>query len=78
VRNFVMTSKSVTVGHPDKLCDQISDSVVDAYLAAGIKTGVTAECAMASGVIFLSIRAGSEAPVDPAALARARGRRGRI
>jgi S-adenosylmethionine synthetase len=65
-----MTSESVTVGHPDKLCDQISDSVVDAYLAAGLRTGVNAECAMASGVIFLSVRAGSEAPVDLAALAR--------
>ncbi len=70
MRNFVMTSESVTVGHPDKLCDQISDAVVDAYLATGHRAGVIAECAIASGVVFLSIRAGAPAPVDPAAIAR--------
>jgi len=70
MRNFVMTSESVTEGHPDKLCDQISDAVIDAYLAAGIRSGVIAECAMATGVTFLSVRAGAEAPVDLAALTR--------
>ncbi|RBI84057.1 methionine adenosyltransferase [Rhodosalinus halophilus] len=70
MRNFVMTSESVTEGHPDKLCDQISDAVVDAYLAAGLRAGVIAECAIATGVTFLSVRAGAEAPVDLAALTR--------
>lgn len=70
MRDFVITSESVTAGHPDKLCDQISDAVVDAYLAAGARAGVVAECALASGVAFLSVRAGNEAPVDLAALAR--------
>ncbi|MEZ5714014.1 MAG: methionine adenosyltransferase domain-containing protein [Paracoccaceae bacterium] len=74
MRDFVITSESVTVGHPDKLCDQISDAVVDAYLAAGRRDGVIAECAIASGVVFLSVRAGSgagaEPPADLAGLAR--------
>ncbi|WP_306119104.1 MULTISPECIES: methionine adenosyltransferase domain-containing protein [unclassified Roseitalea] len=70
MRNFVMTSESVTAGHPDKLCDQISDAVIDAYLAHGTRTPVTAECAIATGIVFLSIRAEQEAPFDPAALAR--------
>lgn len=70
MRNFVMTSEAVTEGHPDKLCDQISDAVVDAYLAAGVRAGVIAECAIATGVTFLSVRAGAEAPVDLAALTR--------
>ena len=70
MRNFVMTSESVTEGHPDKLCDQISDAVIDAYLAAGVRAGVIAECAIATGVTFLSVRAGEEAPVDLAALTR--------
>ncbi|MBK1635768.1 methionine adenosyltransferase domain-containing protein [Rhodovulum adriaticum] len=70
MRDFVMTSESVTEGHPDKLCDQISDAVVDAYLSAGLRAGVVAECAMATGVTFLSVRAGAEAPVDLAALCR--------
>lgn len=32
-RNFLFTSESVSEGHPDKICDQISDAVVDAHLA---------------------------------------------
>jgi S-adenosylmethionine synthetase len=70
MRDFVRTSESVTMGHPDKLCDRISDAVVDAWLAEGGRAGVAAECAIASGVAFLSIRAGSAEPVDAAALAR--------
>jgi len=70
MKNFVLTSESVTEGHPDKLCDQVSDAVVDAYLTAGSRAGVIAECAVSSGVMFLSVRAGQEAPVDLASLAR--------
>ena len=33
MQNFLFTSESVTEGHPDKLCDQVSDSVLDAILA---------------------------------------------
>ncbi|MGP6088911.1 methionine adenosyltransferase domain-containing protein [Antarctobacter jejuensis] len=70
MRNFVMTSDAVTKGHPDKLCDQISDAVVDAWLTEGGRAGVNAECALASGVAFLSVRSGMAAPVDAAALVR--------
>jgi S-adenosylmethionine synthetase len=70
MRDFVLTSESVTAGHPDKLCDQISDAVIDAYLAAGVRTPVSAECAIATGIVFLSIRSREDAPFDPAALAR--------
>lgn len=70
MRDFVITSESVTKGHPDKLCDQISDAVIDAYLASGVRAGVVAECALASGVAFLSVRAGVEAPLDLAGMAR--------
>ena len=31
--NFLFTSESVSEGHPDKICDQISDSILDLYLA---------------------------------------------
>lgn len=70
MRNFVMTSDAVTMGHPDKLCDQISDAVVDAWLAEGPRAGVSAECAIASGVAFLSVRSGASSTVDAAALVR--------
>jgi S-adenosylmethionine synthetase len=33
-RNYLFTSESVSEGHPDKVCDRISDAVVDAYLSA--------------------------------------------
>ena len=52
------------------MCDQISDAVVDAYLAEGIRNGVVAECAIATGVVFLSVRAKEDPPVDLADLAR--------
>ncbi len=70
MRDFVITSESLTLGHPDKLCDQISDAVIDAYLAEGVRESVIAECAIASGVAFLSVRSPVEAPVDLGGLAR--------
>lgn len=70
MRNFVLTSESVTVGHPDKICDQISDAVVDACLTSDPEGGINAECAAASGVIFLSLRHRRELAFDPAATAR--------
>jgi S-adenosylmethionine synthetase len=70
VRNFVMTSESVTVGHPDKLCDQISDAVIDACLTAGTGRRVVVECALATGIVFLSVRGTVDPPCDLAALAR--------
>jgi S-adenosylmethionine synthetase len=70
MRNFVLTSESVTAGHPDKLCDQISDAIVDACLASDPQGGITCECAAASGVIFLSAHHRRELAFDPAALAR--------
>ncbi len=34
LKNYLFTSESVSEGHPDKVCDRISDMVVDSYLAA--------------------------------------------
>lgn len=70
MRNFVLTSESVTAGHPDKLCDQISDAMVDACLASDSAGGIVGECAAASGVIFLSVHHRRELAFDAAALAR--------
>ena len=53
--NYLFTSESVSEGHPDKICDRISDSVVDAYLAAdpharsGIETLVTTNLVVLAG-----------------------------
>jgi S-adenosylmethionine synthetase len=69
--DFVFTSGSVTRGHPDKLCDQISDAIVDACLRQDPASRVNTECAISGGVLFISHRAASEAVVDLAETARA-------
>jgi len=66
----IFTSSSVTSGHPDKLCDQISDAVVDAYLDADDNARVIAEAAMARGILFLAVRGSPVDGVDVAAVAR--------
>lgn len=70
MRNFILTSTSVTDGHPDKLCDRISDAIVDAYLTLDPKSLVQAECAIASGIVFLAVHAHSSAHVDLPAVVR--------
>jgi len=70
MRDFVLTSESVTAGHPDKLCDQISDAMVDSCLSADPQLGCVTECAIASGVAFLSLRHSGTLTFDPVALAR--------
>jgi len=43
MKRFTMTSEAVTPGHPDKLCDQISDAIVDACLSSGRPIGCVAD-----------------------------------
>ncbi|MFA9459597.1 methionine adenosyltransferase [Thiohalorhabdus methylotrophus] len=62
--DFVFTSESVTGGHPDKLCDWISDAVVDRFLERDPFTRVIAEAAVATGVVFIAARFVSRASVD--------------
>ena len=61
---YVFTSESVTEGHPDKLCDQISDALVDHYLLQDPQSRIIAECAVSTGILFVSVKAASEAVVD--------------
>lgn len=68
--DFVFSSESVTAGHPDKVCDQISDAIVDRHLAQDPLARVSAECAISTGIVFLSIKARSRASVDAPAAAR--------
>lgn len=70
-QDIIFTSESVTPGHPDKLCDQISDAAVDAYLRQDPDARVTVECAMATGIVFIASRFAAHAVVDLPALARA-------
>jgi S-adenosylmethionine synthetase len=68
---YLFTSESVTAGHPDKLCDQISDAVVDAYLANDPAARVISEAAVSGGVLFLAARANTNLSLDLAEIARA-------
>ena len=50
----LFTSESVTPGHPDKLCDQISDNILDAYLKEDPYSRVACEvCAHKNGVVVM-------------------------
>ncbi|MEJ2310184.1 MAG: methionine adenosyltransferase [Gammaproteobacteria bacterium] len=66
----IFTSESITAGHPDKLCDQVSDAIVDHFLARDPLSTVDAECAVASGILFLSVHYASSANLNLAAIAR--------
>jgi S-adenosylmethionine synthetase len=68
--DFVFSSESVTPGHPDKLCDQISDAIVDRFLRQDQLARVNAECAVSTSILFLSVKARSRAIVDAPAAAR--------
>ena len=70
MRDFVLMSEAVTAAHPDKLSDQISDAIVDACLTSNPAVGCVAECALASGLVFLSVRHGAPLTFDPAGVAR--------
>ncbi len=51
--SLFFTSESVTEGHPDKLCDQISDAILDAILAKDPQARVAAECAATTGLVVV-------------------------
>ena len=52
--DFIFVSESVTEGHPDKLCDQISDAIVDGFLDQNPHARVNAECAVSTGILFVA------------------------
>ena len=50
---LLFTSESVTEGHPDKLCDQISDAILDAFLGADPESRVACEAATTTGLVLV-------------------------
>jgi S-adenosylmethionine synthetase len=68
--DFIFTSGSVTLGHPDKLCDQVSDAIVDHFLNQDPDARIIAECAVSSGVMFISTHYASIARLDISEVAR--------
>jgi S-adenosylmethionine synthetase len=70
IKNFIFTSDSVTEGHPDKLCDQISDAIVDFFLSQDPQARVRAECAVSSAIVFIAARFRSKIKMDFSRIAR--------
>ena len=66
------TSESVSEGHPDKMCDQISDAVLDAYLAEDENSKVAVECLIKTGFVLLAGEVTSKADIDLQSVVRAK------
>ncbi|HEY9762720.1 MAG TPA: methionine adenosyltransferase [Trichocoleus sp.] len=67
---FLFTSESVTEGHPDKICDQISDTILDALLAEDPKSRVAAEVVVNTGLVLVTGEISTRAHVNFTALIR--------
>jgi S-adenosylmethionine synthetase len=68
--SFLFTSESVSEGHPDKICDQISDAVLDAALREDPDSRVACECFVATGLILIGGEITSKTIIDFPAVAR--------
>ena len=69
-RRYLFTSESVGEGHPDKLCDQVSDAVLDACLADDPSSHVACECYATTGMILIGGEITTSTYVDIQKLAR--------
>jgi S-adenosylmethionine synthetase len=69
-KDFMFTSESVTEAHPDKLCDQISDAIVDRFLQQDPYGRIITECAVSTGIVFIAARFEPNANVDVTNIAR--------
>jgi S-adenosylmethionine synthetase len=67
---YLFTSESVTEGHPDKICDQISDAILDAVLAQDPTGRVACETLTTTGLILISGEITTTATIDYSKLAR--------
>lgn len=63
-KNFLFTSESVTEGHPDKVCDQISDAILDEFLTKDPKSRVAAETTVTTGMALVCGEITSNCYVD--------------
>jgi len=64
VKRYLMTSESVTEGHPDKICDAISDAVLDAALAKDKMSRVACETSITTGLVLVAGEITTKANLD--------------
>lgn len=64
VRSFLFTSESVTEGHPDKICDKISDALLDEYLRQDPDSRVAVETMTTTGIVVIAGEVTSKAKFD--------------
>ncbi len=70
LKNFLFTSESVTEGHPDKICDNVSDAVLDAHLALDPTARVACETAVKTGFVMVAGEITSSHRVDYPSIVR--------
>ncbi|HXR36456.1 MAG TPA: S-adenosylmethionine synthetase N-terminal domain-containing protein, partial [Candidatus Binataceae bacterium] len=70
LKDFLFTSESVSEGHPDKMCDQISDAVLDALLAQDPNSRVALESLAKTGMVVLAGEITSTAKIEYSEVAR--------
>mgnify|MGYP002528595983 FL=1 len=70
MRKYLFTSESVTEGHPDKICDQISDAVLDAILAKDPPARVACETTCTTGMVYIMGEISTTCYVDIPKIAR--------
>ena len=64
MERLLFTSESVTEGHPDKMCDQISDAILDALMEQDPMSRVACETAITTGLVLVMGEVTSNAQVD--------------
>ncbi len=64
VSKYLFSSESVTEGHPDKICDQVSDGILDEYLKQDKESRVAVESMVTTGILFVAGEVTSNAQLD--------------
>src|SRR3989344_6414047 len=69
-RRYIFTSESVSEGHPDKICDQVSDAILDAFLEQDENSRVAIECTVKDNFLLICGEITSKGKVDMESVAR--------
>lgn len=70
LKDFIFTSESVSEGHPDKVCDQISDAILDEFLSQDPKSRVACETLVTTNLVVIAGEITSKGKVDTSEVAR--------